>query len=97
MGHAENNPVIATSMALLFLSKGRRPVLMAKLKHGTDNDWNQHPSDVANLTRYVESRWERDLTHQIVDLKAAAVEDLVQSPVLYLSGSRSPLPAGDAE
>ena len=46
--------VIATSFALLFLSKGRRPVLLAKLSHGPGEDWNQHRNDVANLTIYVE-------------------------------------------
>ncbi len=97
IGHAENNPLIATSLALLFLSKGRRPVLLSKLKHGPEDDWNRHRGDVGNLTRYVESRWKRDLTHQVVDLKAATVEDLVQSPVLYFAGSESPLPANAAE
>lgn len=91
-GYAENNPLVGTSLALLFLSKGRRPVLMAKLQHGADNDWNRHRSDVANLARYVESQWRLDLTWQVVDLKAAEVEDLLQSPVLYLCGNLSPLP-----
>ena len=49
-GHAEDNPHIATALALLFLSKGRRPVLVAKLKHGPDEDWNNHRNDLANLT-----------------------------------------------
>ena len=40
-GHAENDPVIATSLAMLFLSKGRRPVVMAKLRHGPGEDWNR--------------------------------------------------------
>ena len=49
-------------------------------------------SDLANLTRYVESRWKRDLTWQVIDLQLASVEDLVQTPVVYLCGSQSPLP-----
>jgi len=95
--HAEQrDPRIATSLALLFLSKGRRPVLLGKLKHGADADWNRHRSDVDNLTRYVETRWKRDLTWQIVDLQAARVEDLLQSPVLYYCGKSSPLPQAAA-
>ena len=94
-GHAENDERIATSLALLFLSKGRRPVLVSKLKHGPDDQWNQHRSDVANLTRYVESKWRRPLTWQVVDVQAAKVDDLVQSPVLYYCGKNSPLPAGN--
>jgi hypothetical protein len=96
-GNAENNPTIGTSLALLFLSKGRWPVLLAKLQHRDDGDWNAHRADVANLTRYVESRWKRDLTWQVVDPRAATVEDLLQTPVVYLSGSRSPLPDNAAQ
>jgi len=92
----EENTLVATSFALLFLSKGRRPILLSKLKHGGDDDWNRHQSDVGNLTRYVESRWKRDLTWQVVDLKAAKVEDLLESPVLYFSGRNNPLPASAA-
>ena len=55
-GPGESEPLIGTSFALLFLSKGRWPVLLAKLQHGDGDDWNHHRSDVANLTRYVESR-----------------------------------------
>ena len=84
-------PLIGTSFALLFLSKGRWPVLLGKLQHGGGNDWNRHRSDVGNLTRYVESRWKLDLTWQVIDLKLASVDDLIQTPVLYLCGSRSPL------
>ncbi|MBN2021302.1 MAG: DUF4159 domain-containing protein [Pirellulales bacterium] len=92
----EQNELIATSFALLFLSKGRRPVLLAKAKHAPGNDWNLHRGDVANLTRYVESKWKRDMTWQVVDLAVADVDDLVQSPVLYLSGKANPLPPQEA-
>ena len=97
IGHAEDAPEIATSLALLFLSKGRRPVVMAKLKHSTVDDWNLHPSDVANLTRYAESRWKRDLTWQVVDLRSASVDDLVQTPVLFFCGSTDPLPSDEGQ
>jgi len=94
----EQEERIATSFALLFLSKGRWPILLSKVKHGRGNDWNQHRSDVANLTRYVESRWKMDLVWQVVDIRAASVDDLVQSPVLYYCGANSPLPdAADAQ
>ena len=92
IGHAEDQPVIGTSLALLFLSKGRRPVLLAKLRHGPGQDWNQHRSDVANLTAYVEMKWRRDLTWQVIDLAGASVDDLLQVPVVYLCGNQSPLP-----
>ena len=91
---AEDQPHIATAMALLFLSKGRRPVLMAKLQHGPEEDWNNHESDVAHLTARVEKLWGLDLTWQIFNPKEASIDDLLQAPVLFLSGSRSPQLAG---
>ncbi len=91
----EEHPLIATSLALLFLSKGRRPIVLSKLKHG-DDDWNRHPNDVNHLTRHVESLWKQDMTWQVIDLKAATVEDLLESPVLYLCGRDTPLPESAA-
>jgi hypothetical protein len=91
-GHSEDDRNIATSLALLFLAKGRRPILLAKLKHDRPEDWNQRRNDINNLTIYVEAQWKRELTWQIVDLEAAGVDDLLQAPVLYFSGNRSPLP-----
>jgi hypothetical protein len=91
VGHAEDNPQIGTSLALLFLAKGRRPVLIAKVKHSPENDWNHHRSDLANLTNYVERRWARDLTWQIVDLESASVEDLLLAPVLFINGREAPV------
>lgn len=88
--HLEDRADISTSMALLFLAKGRRPVVMAKLRHGPGDDWNQHQNDAANLTAYTEQAWNLDLTWQIYDPASASVEDLLQAPVLYVSGSRAP-------
>ncbi len=91
-GITEQDARISTSFALLFLSKGRWPVLMSKLRHGSEDEWNAHRSDVNHLTRYVESRWKTDLIWQVVDIGAASVDDLTQSPVLYYCGKNSPLP-----
>jgi hypothetical protein len=96
VGPEANDENVSTSLALLFLAKGRWPILMGKLRHGEADDWNQHPSDINNLTRYVESRWRRDLTWQVVGLAEATVEDLLESPVLYFAGRANPLPADPA-
>ena len=45
----ESDRTVATSFALLFLAKGRAPVLVNKLRHGPRNDWNHDPDDVRNL------------------------------------------------
>jgi hypothetical protein len=88
-GHAEDNPLIATSFALLFLSKGRRPVVIGKLKYGDENEWDLHRGAVGNVVRRAEQRWRKDLTWQTIDIRAATVEDLLEAPVLFLSGRDS--------
>jgi hypothetical protein len=89
--YAERDPRISTAMALLFLSKGRRPIVIAKLKYGDGNEWNHHRRDAANLTAYTEEAWELGLTWQVMDPTTATVEDLLQAPVLYISGSGAPI------
>ncbi|MEM6331128.1 MAG: DUF4159 domain-containing protein [Planctomycetota bacterium] len=85
---AEGNRQISTAMALLFLSKGRRPLLVGKLVHGEQNGWNAHRHDADHLTRRTEEAWDLDLTWQTIDPAGATVEDLLQTPVLYVSGSK---------
>jgi hypothetical protein len=88
--YAERDPHISTALALLFLSKGRRPIVMAKTKYGPDQGWNQHRNDAAHLTAYTEEAWDLGLTWQVMDPASASVEDLLQAPVLYISGSDAP-------
>ena len=45
----ESDPVLATSFALLFLAKGRAPVLVNKLRHGPGGDWDNDPDDIRNI------------------------------------------------
>ncbi|MCU0959008.1 MAG: DUF4159 domain-containing protein [Pirellulaceae bacterium] len=89
VGTAESNPLVATSLALLFLAKGRRPVVIAKAKYGAEGEWDLHAGGVPNLTRHIEQAWLRELTWQTIDLEAASVEDLLEAPVLFLSGRQS--------
>jgi hypothetical protein len=93
----ESNRQLASALALLFLSKGRRPVVIAKAQHPPGADWNNHASDLANIVAYTERAWEMDLTWQIYDLPTASADDLLQAPVLFLSGSRRPEFAGQAQ
>jgi hypothetical protein len=84
-GMGESEEHIATSFALLFLSKGRRPVLVSKLQR--DGDWNRLRHDLAHLTAHAEKQWRLPLTWQVIDSGTATVDDYAQTPVLYISGS----------
>lgn len=95
-------PILGTSFALLFLSKGRTPVLISKIAHDPDEDWNLHRYDARNLADFCsrelfkkqplawqvfDPRRAGDLTRQRID---ELTSDLLQSPVAYLSGNRAP-------
>lgn len=137
-------PHVNTSFALLFLSKGRTPVLISKLVHGNwprierDTDWNNDRNDLRHLTEYIakgdlfrtspgpsgegpgvrapagtspppsgEGPGVRGLAWQTYDIRraieahldksrtlsaadeAAIAADMLQSPVLYLTGHGS--------
>jgi hypothetical protein len=85
---SSRNPTISTALSVLFLSKGRRPVVVSKLQHSLTDNWARHRSDIANLTPYVERLWKRPLTWQTINFDSASVEDLLQTPVLFISASK---------
>ncbi|MFM8285089.1 MAG: DUF4159 domain-containing protein [Planctomycetaceae bacterium] len=89
-GRGIDDPVVNMSFQLLFLAKGRRPVIVAKSRHGPDIDWNRHGHEIAHLVEYVEKRWKRDypagLSWHVVDSARADAGDLLQAPVLWISG-----------
>lgn len=85
--------VIDTAFCLLFLARGRNPVMMNKLRY--DGDWNNRPRDLANLTRYATYAMERPVNWQIVNLTHNWVQ-WMDAPILYIAGSRE-LPFTDAD
>jgi hypothetical protein len=86
----ERDPVLATSFALLFLAKGRAPVLINKIRHLPQGDWNNDPDDVRNLVGTVSREWKNLLTWQVVDPSVATLPELLQAPILFFNGHRSP-------
>ena len=88
----EDNPLVGTSFALLFLAKGRRPVVIGKLNHqpdaiGGSSDWDNHRRAIQNLTMRIEKQWRRDLSWQTLNIRNSSVESLLEAPVLWISGS----------
>jgi Domain of unknown function (DUF4159) len=83
-------PILATSFAVLFLAKGRAPVLINKIRHLPTSDWNNDPDDVRNLVDLVSRDWKSLLTWQVVDPSSATVQDLLQAPILFFNGHRVP-------
>lgn len=88
-GHGEDRAEVATAFALLFLSKGRRPIVIGKYKHSDDNDWDRHRKGVHFLTRALEADWDMKLNWQTIEGKYATTNDLLEAPVLFISGRDS--------
>jgi Domain of unknown function (DUF4159) len=78
---------IETSFALLFLARGRHPIVMNKLSF--DGFWNNRPRDVANLARYIGRSLERPLNWQVVPADRPW-QDWADSPILYLASHTPP-------
>jgi hypothetical protein len=84
-GHGEREPAVGTALALLFLAKGKRPVAIGKYDHGA-KDFDLHPKGVHFLTRRLETEWGLKLNWQTVRAEQSTVDDLLEAPVLFMSG-----------
>jgi hypothetical protein len=84
------NPNVATSFALLFLSKGRTPVLVYKLSHRPKVDWNNDPDDVRNLVEIVSRARKTPLTWRLADPALAEFNDYPTPPIVFFNGHRAP-------
>ena len=77
---------VFTAYALMFLSRGRSPVLFNKLAY--NGFWDARPRDDANITSWVAKTFEKPLAWQSVALKPE--EDWLDAPILLITGSRDP-------
>ena len=75
---------------LLFLAKGRAPVLVNKLRHGPRNDWENDRDDIRNIVSVVSRDWKNLLTWQVVDPGRAGSQDLLQAPIIFFNGHEAP-------
>jgi hypothetical protein len=100
-------PVVSTSFAVLFMSKGRTPVLISKLAHHLqdvpDLGWNNKHNDVPNLVEFASQNLfnKQPLAWQVFNCRSAGIRrdedqlaaELLQSPIAYFNGHR--LRSGD--
>lgn len=84
-----------TSFGVLFLARGRAPIVMQKLEYNLTTGgnsvvgpWHQRPRDAHFVTRFVARETERELSWQIAKLSAPAA-DLQESQILYIAGNKA--------
>jgi Domain of unknown function (DUF4159) len=85
---------VETSFALLFLARGRHPIVMNKLRF--DGAWDNRPRDVSNLTRYIGRTVEHQLNWQIVPIDHDWT-DWTDGPIIYLASHQPPNLTADEE
>jgi hypothetical protein len=81
--------VTDTALALLFLSKGKRKVVLGRLDSSTGDTASQPRHAVQHLTGHIEDAWKKELTWQSFSLERSSLEDLLEAPILFWSGRQA--------
>jgi hypothetical protein len=76
-----------TAFSVLFLAKGNRPVLIQKVQF--NGRWNRNIHDLENLCTFIGDKLGENVTWQTTSL-ASPVEELMASPILYITGHEFP-------
>jgi hypothetical protein len=84
---SEEDTLMNTAYSLLFLARGRHPVMMEKLRF--ERYWNNRPRDLSNLTKYASREMERQLNWQVVSADRPW-QDWFDSPVLLIASHMAP-------
>ena len=77
----------ATAFALIFLARGRNPVVFNRLKY--EGDWNNRPRALAYFTRWASNIYEGELNWQIVDVRTDP-QGWHDAQTLLISGAKPP-------
>ncbi len=78
--------VTDTALALLFLSKGKRKVVLGRLETLTADSMTQPRHAVQHLTGHIEDAWKKELAWQGIALEQSSLEQLLEAPILFWSG-----------
>lgn len=76
---------VSTAYSLLFLSRGRAPVVVQKLQF--NGRWNNRPRDAAGFTQFMRRATERHVNWQSLSIDASA-DEFRQAPLLYIASDR---------
>jgi hypothetical protein len=80
---------VDTAFAVLFLAKGRKPLLIQKLKWSNDESWNPDRHDVEHLIAFIGDKLGQPTAWQVVEFDAP-LEEWLAAPLLYFHGHDFP-------
>jgi hypothetical protein len=76
-----------TAFLILFLARGREPIIVNKLHYY--GDWNNNSYDVKHLVDYISDRMQTPMQWRIVTLQSK-LENLLKVPILHFNGIKGP-------
>ncbi len=76
-----------TAFLILFLARGREPIIINKLRYY--GDWNNNTYDVKHLVDYISDRMQTTMQWRIVTLQSK-LENLLKVPILHFNGIKGP-------
>jgi hypothetical protein len=84
-----NSNLVDTCLAVLFLAKGHKPLLVQKLQWSVEDVWSPDRYDVEHLVGYIADQLGQPVAWQVVPLDAP-VEEWLAAPLLYFQGHTFP-------
>ena len=86
-GSGIEDDFVSTSFALMFLSRGRIPIWVSKLKV-PGSAWNNYPNDMYSLTAFLSDQCEKEVNWQVVSMDLPPEKWLI-APVAYLASHKA--------
>ncbi|MCA9244880.1 MAG: DUF4159 domain-containing protein [Phycisphaerales bacterium] len=78
-----------TCFSIMFLAKGRKPLLVQKLQWSADDDWNPDRNDLEHLLDRIGDKLGEPMSWQSVPFDAP-LERWLAAPLLYMQGHKFP-------
>lgn len=79
------SPEVHTAFALMFLARGRYPVMVLKLRV-PDMRWNDRPMDLFHFAQFLSDDREAEMNWQVVDVDSDS-DGWINSPILFFSSA----------
>jgi hypothetical protein len=86
--NGRSGPLVETAFRLLFLARGRQPLLINKLRF--TGHWNNRPRDASKLMEFATAEIERPFAWGVADLDRDWT-DWIDSPVLFITTDTPPV------